>query len=95
MATPFLINAHSHIFRILNYINEAEQIDGAQVLLDGRTGWGPTEGSWVGPTILLHSSAQDKAMREEIFGPVLSVIRVSTCVDRYFLYTCLLVAEVA
>jgi malonate-semialdehyde dehydrogenase (acetylating) / methylmalonate-semialdehyde dehydrogenase len=32
----------------------------------------------VGPTILLHSSAQDKAMREEIFGPVLSVIRVNS-----------------
>jgi acyl-CoA reductase-like NAD-dependent aldehyde dehydrogenase len=64
--------------RIINYINEAEQSDGARVLLDGRTGWGPSEGSWVGPTILLHSSAQDRGMREEIFGPVLSVIRVGT-----------------
>lgn len=35
-------------------------------------------GNWIGPTILLHKSSKDAAMQEEIFGPVLSVIRVGT-----------------
>jgi len=35
-------------------------------------------GAWVGPTVILHQSAQDAACREEIFGPVLSVVRVQS-----------------
>ena len=35
-------------------------------------------GCWVGPTVLWHQSAQDAACREEIFGPVLSVVRVGS-----------------
>lgn len=57
--------------RIVSYIDEAESA-GATVLLDGRS-WKSRPGSWVGPTVLLHKSAEDRAMREEIFGPVLSV----------------------
>merc|ERR1712000_245112 len=65
--------------RILSYIDEAVTKDDATLLLDGRSGWAPNDtGSWVGPTIMLHKSAQDRAMREEIFGPVLSVIRVNS-----------------
>jgi len=65
--------------KILRYINEAESRDGAQVLVDGR-GWATErpKGFWVGPTILRHGSPQDAACREEIFGPVLSVLRVDT-----------------
>jgi hypothetical protein len=33
-------------------------------------------GAWVGPTVIMHQSAKDAACREEIFGPVLSVVRV-------------------
>jgi len=64
--------------RVLKYINEAES-SGVKVLLDGRS-WATTrtEGFWVGPTVLLHSSASDAAMQDEIFGPVLSVLRVNT-----------------
>jgi malonate-semialdehyde dehydrogenase (acetylating)/methylmalonate-semialdehyde dehydrogenase len=66
--------------RIMRYINEAEAA-GTQVLLDGRA-WlteGVGEGGcFIGPTILLHSSAEDAAMQDEIFGPVLSVICVAT-----------------
>ena len=32
----------------------------------------------MGPTILKHKSAQDAAVREEIFGPVLSIVQVDT-----------------
>ena len=58
---------------MLEYINEAEAA-GCKILLDGRS-WAterPT-GYWVGPTIIMHTSSDDRAMREEIFGPVLSV----------------------
>lgn len=65
--------------KILNYINESEKA-GAKILLDGRL-WGAklnsSGGHWVGPTVILHSSRDDAAMKEEIFGPVLSVYRVS------------------
>jgi acyl-CoA reductase-like NAD-dependent aldehyde dehydrogenase len=36
------------------------------------------EGNWVGPTIILHTSSEDKTMCEEIFGPVLSVYVASS-----------------
>lgn len=65
--------------RVNKYIDEAESRDGATILLDGR-GWSKnmTAGSWVGPTIIMHKSANDAAMKEEIFGPVLSVFKVSS-----------------
>jgi malonate-semialdehyde dehydrogenase (acetylating)/methylmalonate-semialdehyde dehydrogenase len=58
---------------VLDYINEAEA-NGAKILLDGRS-WATERaaGYWVGPTIILHSNVNDRAMKEEIFGPVLSV----------------------
>lgn len=58
--------------RIVDYIEKAVDQDGATLLLDGRS-WAKLEGTWVGPTILLHKSPQDAAMKEEIFGPVLSI----------------------
>lgn len=63
--------------RVLKYINQAEN-DGVKVLLDGRSWATRPEGFWVGPTVLLHSNARDPAMLDEIFGPVLSVIKVSS-----------------
>ena len=63
--------------RILRYINEAETRDGAEVLVDGRS-WSSKSGFWVGPTILLHKSSKDAAVVDEIFGPVLSVVKVNT-----------------
>ncbi|CAD7963212.1 unnamed protein product [Amoebophrya sp. A25] len=63
--------------KILKYIDEAEQRDGAEVLVDGRS-WASKEGFWVGPTILKHKSANDAAVREEIFGPCLSIVAVKT-----------------
>lgn len=57
--------------KIISYIEQAEK-DGAKLLLDGRS-WKQEEGNWIGPTIILHSSPNDKTMKEEVFGPVLSV----------------------
>lgn len=61
--------------RIRGYIDAAER-GGARVVLDGRKATGPDGGYWVGPTILDGCSADLPAVREEIFGPVLSIVRV-------------------
>jgi malonate-semialdehyde dehydrogenase (acetylating)/methylmalonate-semialdehyde dehydrogenase len=61
--------------RIIAYIDEAEA-GGAKILLDGRK-WGKKEGWWVGPTVIMHGK-RDKAMKDEIFGPVLSVFVVAS-----------------
>jgi malonate-semialdehyde dehydrogenase (acetylating) / methylmalonate-semialdehyde dehydrogenase len=58
--------------KIVSYIELAEK-DGAQILLDGRTWKVDGGGNWIGPTILLHKSSDDKTMKEEVFGPVLSI----------------------
>ena len=53
--------------------------EGAQLVVDGRAPRLPAalgEGYWVGPTVLDGVSATSPVAREEIFGPVLSVVRV-------------------
>jgi malonate-semialdehyde dehydrogenase (acetylating)/methylmalonate-semialdehyde dehydrogenase len=49
--------------------------DGARVVLDGRGDGGPG-GCQLGPTILDLADPESRAGREELFGPVLSVVRV-------------------
>ncbi len=61
--------------RIVGYIDDAEK-RGAKVLLDGRKVKGVEGGYWVGPTIIDHVTADMPAAKEEIFGPVLSILRV-------------------
>jgi len=63
--------------KIMRYINEAVDRDGAELLVDGRS-WSEKKGFWVGPTIMKHKSCKDAAVCEEIFGPVLSVVEVAT-----------------
>jgi len=73
--------------RITRAIGDAEAL-GAKVIVDGRGrspdgAHGAAEGTgdagwWVGPTILDHVDSASEAGCEEIFGPVLSVIRVRT-----------------
>lgn len=63
--------------RILKYINEAEA-SGVKVLVDGRSWASEPAGTWVGPTVLLHTSPEDPAMKDEIFGPVLSIYHVKS-----------------
>jgi malonate-semialdehyde dehydrogenase (acetylating)/methylmalonate-semialdehyde dehydrogenase len=60
--------------RILGYIDDAEK-SGAKILVDGRS-WGKEKGNWVGPTVILHTNRKDKALHEEIFGPVISILVV-------------------
>jgi malonate-semialdehyde dehydrogenase (acetylating)/methylmalonate-semialdehyde dehydrogenase len=62
--------------RIEGYINEAEAA-GATVLLDGRAATVPGRegGFWIGPTILDQVRPDMKIAQEEVFGPVLAIIR--------------------
>ncbi len=73
-----IISAES-VARIHRYIDEAERM-GAKVLVDGRGAKvvGCEGGFWVGPTILDHVRPDMPAGCDEIFGPVLSIIRVET-----------------
>ncbi len=64
--------------RILHYIEEAVA-QGAKVLVDGRNASviGRENGYWLGPTILDHVTPDMKIAQEEVFGPVLVIIRAS------------------
>ena len=62
--------------KILRYIGQAET-DGAKILVDGRS-WKREQGNWIGPTVILHESCEDVTMKEEVFGPVLSIYQVSS-----------------
>jgi malonate-semialdehyde dehydrogenase (acetylating)/methylmalonate-semialdehyde dehydrogenase len=63
--------------RIERYITQAEQA-GATVLLDGRQTVvaGRESGFYVGPTILDHVRPDMAIAQEEVFGPVLAIVRV-------------------
>ncbi len=64
--------------KIISYVEDAEQ-NGAKLLLDGRNWKGTQEGgNWVGPTIIQHMSSADRTMKEEVFGPVLSLYEMSS-----------------
>jgi malonate-semialdehyde dehydrogenase (acetylating)/methylmalonate-semialdehyde dehydrogenase len=64
--------------RICDWIDRGEA-DGARVVVDGRSpGGGDPNGSFVGPTILDEATAPMDIVREEVFGPVLTVIRAGS-----------------
>ena len=62
--------------RIEGYITEAEE-KGAKILVDGRNPdvKGKESGYWVGPTIIDHVTPDMRIAQEEVFGPVLVIIR--------------------
>jgi malonate-semialdehyde dehydrogenase (acetylating) / methylmalonate-semialdehyde dehydrogenase len=61
--------------RIENFITQAEQ-RGVKLRLDGRRQDQP--GNYIGPTLIDGITSDDPCAKEEIFGPVLSVLRVKT-----------------
>ncbi len=61
--------------RIKGYIDSAERA-GAKIILDGRKADPVKGGFWVGPTIIDNATTDMPAAREEIFGPVLTILRV-------------------
>src|SRR6185369_13750001 len=62
--------------RITRYIDEAES-QGAKVIVDGRNARVPgrENGYYLGPTIIDHVRPDMRIAQEEVFGPVLVIIR--------------------
>lgn len=65
--------------RIERYISEAEQ-QGAKILVDGRNTKveGKENGTYVGPTVIDFVKPGMSVATEEIFGPVISIMRTDT-----------------
>ncbi len=65
--------------RIERYITEAEQA-GAKVLVDGRNYkvTGRENGYYVGPTVIDFVRPEMRIAQEEVFGPVLAIMRTAT-----------------
>ena len=68
-----------HRDKVAGYIDIAEK-DGAKVLVDGRgiKVDGEAAGFWLGPTLIDQVPTTSKVYTEEIFGPVLSIVRVKS-----------------
>jgi malonate-semialdehyde dehydrogenase (acetylating)/methylmalonate-semialdehyde dehydrogenase len=68
-----------HRDKVASYIEIAEK-DGATVVVDGRdvTPDGEPGGFWLGPTLIDRVPISSKVYQDEIFGPVLSVVRVQS-----------------
>ena len=68
-----------HRDKVASYIEIAEK-DGATIVVDGRdvTPDGEPGGFWLGPTLIDRVPTSSKVYQDEIFGPVLSVVRVQS-----------------
>jgi malonate-semialdehyde dehydrogenase (acetylating)/methylmalonate-semialdehyde dehydrogenase len=69
--------------RLVKAIEKA-QAEGARVRLDGRSARAPDNcagGNWLGPTVLDDIRPGSESACTELFGPVLSIIRVKTIDD--------------
>jgi malonate-semialdehyde dehydrogenase (acetylating)/methylmalonate-semialdehyde dehydrogenase len=69
-----------HCKRVEGYVAKGVA-EGAKPLVDGRERKKDNAGFFLGPTIFDHVTPEMTIAREEIFGPVLSVIRVETLDD--------------
>jgi malonate-semialdehyde dehydrogenase (acetylating)/methylmalonate-semialdehyde dehydrogenase len=68
-----------HRDKVAGYIEIAEK-DGARIIVDGRKQNfdGDANGFWLGPTLIDNVPLTSKAYTDEIFGPVLNVVRVKS-----------------
>jgi len=68
-----------HRDKVASYVDIAEK-DGATVVVDGRNPQvdGEPKGFWLGPTLIDKVPTTSKVYTEEIFGPVLSIVRVKS-----------------
>ena len=73
---PLVTGAHRD--KVASYIDAGVQ-DGAELVVDGRNQEfdGDARGFWLGPTLFDKVSTDMSIYTDEIFGPVLSVVRVS------------------
>ncbi|OZC76223.1 methylmalonate-semialdehyde dehydrogenase (CoA acylating) [Rhodococcus sp. 06-462-5] len=77
---PLVTKAHRD--KVASYVDAGEAA-GATLVVDGRTVQpdGGTDGFWLGPTLIDHVTPDMSIYTDEIFGPVLSVVRVETYDD--------------
>ena len=66
-----------HRDKVASYVDAGEK-EGATIVVDGRTVNPGGNGFWLGPTLFDHVTPKMSIYTDEIFGPVLSVIRVKT-----------------
>jgi malonate-semialdehyde dehydrogenase (acetylating)/methylmalonate-semialdehyde dehydrogenase len=74
---PLVTKAHRD--KVASYI-DAGEADGAKIVVDGRnvSADGGADGFWLGPTLIDNVTPEMSVYTDEIFGPVLSVVRVET-----------------
>lgn len=74
---PLVTEAHRD--KVASYIDIARE-DGADVVVDGRgiDVDGEPDGFWLGPTLLDRVPTSSRVYTDEIFGPVLSIVRVDS-----------------
>ncbi len=77
---PVITRQHQE--KVVGYINSAEE-QGATIVVDGRNPKvaGYEDGFFVGGTLIDNVTADMTSYREEIFGPVLQVVRVNTMAE--------------
>ncbi|MDT5183426.1 MAG: malonate-semialdehyde dehydrogenase (acetylating) / methylmalonate-semialdehyde dehydrogenase [Mycobacterium sp.] len=77
---PLVTKAHRD--KVASYI-DAGEADGAKIVVDGRSvqADGGEDGFWLGPTLIDHVIPEMSVYTDEIFGPVLSVVRVESYDD--------------
>ena len=66
-----------HRDKVASYVDAGEK-EGATIVVDGRTVNPGGNGFWLGPTLFDHVTPKMSIYTDEIFGPVLSVIRVKS-----------------
>jgi betaine-aldehyde dehydrogenase len=76
------INSQAHLSKIENYV-EIGNAEGAQLVAGGKrpAGVGFQKGFWFQPTVFADVRQDMRIAREEIFGPVLSILRWSDVDD--------------
>jgi malonate-semialdehyde dehydrogenase (acetylating)/methylmalonate-semialdehyde dehydrogenase len=77
---PLVTGAHRD--KVASYLDTGVA-DGATLAIDGRNHpvSGPADGFWLGPSVLDHVTPQMSCYTDEIFGPVLSVVRAGSYED--------------
>ena len=68
-----------HRDRVASYVDAAEA-QGGKLVVDGRD-WdvdGEATGFWLGPTLVDHVTPEMSVYRDEVFGPVLAVVRADS-----------------
>ena len=66
-----------HRDKVASYVTAGEK-EGATLVVDGRNVKVDGEGFWLGPTLFDNITTEMSIYKEEIFGPVLSIIRVKS-----------------